>query len=170
MSPPFEHFMSSHKLELIGTTVTNIDFHYTILRSIPLSLSVYASNMLTALSLMSEVIGKPVDMDRLLSSISDEARHITAATTCPETPTMLRSMTLVHRDTSACTRLTSHPTPLCPLLIFLMPSTNSHFLPSEREHWSSRLRHPSQALSPRSHSITSCTHLPSVLPWCYLEH
>ena len=62
-----------HKLEAIGVTISDIDYRRTILRSLPNHLSAYASNTLTMLSLMSEITGNPVDMEKLISNISDEA-------------------------------------------------------------------------------------------------
>ena len=67
-----------HELEAIGITVTNIDYRRTILRSMPASISAYASNTLTTLTITSEVTGKPVDMEKLLSNISDEADRMKA--------------------------------------------------------------------------------------------
>ena len=62
-----------HKLEAIGVTVSDIDYRCTILRSLPDHLSAYASNTLTTLSLTSKITGNPIDMDKLLSNISDKA-------------------------------------------------------------------------------------------------
>jgi hypothetical protein len=67
-----------HELKAIGITVTDIDYQCTILRSMPTSVSAYASNILTTLTIMSEVTRKPVDMEKLLSNISDEADRMKA--------------------------------------------------------------------------------------------
>ena len=44
----------------------------------PAYISAYASNTLTTLTITSEVTGKPVDMEKLLSNISDEANRMKA--------------------------------------------------------------------------------------------
>ena len=62
-----------HKLEAIGVTVSDINYRCTILCSLPNHLSAYASNTLMTLSLTSEVTGNPINMDKLLSNISDKA-------------------------------------------------------------------------------------------------
>ena len=62
-----------HKLSTVGITVTDIDYWRTILCAIPEFLSAYTSNTLTTLILMSEVTRNPVDMEKLLKNISDEA-------------------------------------------------------------------------------------------------
>ena len=62
-----------HKLEAIGVTVSNINYQHTILHSLPDHLSAYVSNTLMTLSLTSKITGNPIDMDKLLSNISDEA-------------------------------------------------------------------------------------------------
>ena len=62
-----------HELEVISVTVSDIDYQCTILRSLPNHLLAYASNTLMTLSLTSEVTGNPIDMDKLLSNISDKA-------------------------------------------------------------------------------------------------
>jgi hypothetical protein len=67
-----------HELKAISITVTDIDYQRTILRSMPAYISAYASNMLTTLTIMSEVTRKPVDMEKLLSNISDEADRMKA--------------------------------------------------------------------------------------------
>jgi hypothetical protein len=67
-----------HELEAISITVTNIDYRRIILRSMPTYISAYMSNTLTTLTITSEVTGKPVDMEKLLSNISDEADHMKA--------------------------------------------------------------------------------------------
>ena len=65
-----------HELEVIGVTISNIDYQHTILYSLPDHLSAYASNTLTTLSLTSKITGNPVDMEKLISNISDEADHM----------------------------------------------------------------------------------------------
>ena len=62
-----------HELEVISITVTDIDYRCTILHSMPAYISAYTSNTLTTLTIMSKVTGKPVDMEKLLSNISNEA-------------------------------------------------------------------------------------------------
>jgi len=62
-----------HELEAIGVTITDINYRHTILCSLPDHLSAYASNTLMMLALASEITGNPVDMDKLLSNISNKA-------------------------------------------------------------------------------------------------
>lgn len=48
-----------HELKVIGITITNINYQHTILCSMP------TSNILTTLTITSEVIRKPVNMEKL---------------------------------------------------------------------------------------------------------
>ena len=65
-----------HKLEVIGVTISNINYQCTILCSLPNHLLAYMANTLTMLSLTSEVTGNPINMDKLLINISNKADHV----------------------------------------------------------------------------------------------
>jgi hypothetical protein len=67
-----------HELKAISITVTDINYRHIILHSMPASISAYASNTLTTLTIISEVTRKPVNMEKLLSNISDEADRMKA--------------------------------------------------------------------------------------------
>jgi hypothetical protein len=70
-----------YELKAISITITDINYQCIILHSMPAYISAYVSNTLTTLTIISKVTGKPVDMEKLLSNISDEANRMKAQ--CP---------------------------------------------------------------------------------------
>ena len=65
-----------HELKAAEVTVTDAEYERTILRGIPDTLAVYASQTLSTLRLAVKYTGKPVDMSDVIDSVCEEADRI----------------------------------------------------------------------------------------------